>query len=159
MYKNRLFIMFLQVDVTLFYFNRTIQQEPILVSWKSKKQPKVSRSSSEARYRALTEAACEAQWLLYLLADLQLVDTKHVIIYCDNQAALHIIPNPVFHERTKHIEMDYHLVRDKVQVGILHLLPITSQQQIAYLFTKPLAFCPFKYLHSKLGMLDTHIPA
>jgi hypothetical protein len=89
-----------------------------LVSWRTKKQLTVSRSSSEAEYRALASASCEMQWLLYLMKDLQIQCTKKPVIYCDNLSAIHIAANPVFHERTKHLEIDCHIVREKVQAGI-----------------------------------------
>lgn len=77
-----------------------------LISWQSKKQTTVARSSSEAEYRALASATCELQWLQFLLDDLRLTCTKQSVLYCDNKSALHIASNPVFHERTKHLEID-----------------------------------------------------
>ncbi|XP_072080796.1 secreted RxLR effector protein 161-like [Arachis hypogaea] len=84
-----------------------------LISWKSKKQPTVARSSSEAEYRTLTLAVCEAQWISFILADLHLPVTKPIPLYCDSQSALYIAAIPVFHERTKHIEVDCHVVRER----------------------------------------------
>lgn len=129
-----------------------------LILWKSKKQTVVSRSSSEVEYRALAQATCEAQWLLYLLQDLHVTHSSPVVLYCDNRSALHIASNPMFHERTKHIEMDCHVIRYKLQAGILHLLPIPSTDQVADILTKPLLLGPFQSLHSKLAMCDIHIP-
>jgi hypothetical protein len=86
-----------------------------LISWRAKKQSTVSRSSSEAEYRSLSFAACELQWLIYLLQDLHITCVKPAVLYCDNQSAVHIASNPVFHERTKLLEIDCHFVRDKVQ--------------------------------------------
>lgn len=95
----------------------------------------------------------------FLLHDLNISHPDLVSIFCDNQSALHIFVNLVFPERTEHIEMDYHLVRDKVQAGTLHLLPISTHFQVRNILTKPLAPSPFMKNHSKLGMLDIHIPA
>ncbi|PNX93894.1 hypothetical protein L195_g017056 [Trifolium pratense] len=116
----------------------------------------VSRSSSEAKYRALALATCEVQWLPYLLKDFHIDHSSPIIIYCDNKSALHIAANPVFHERTKHIEIDCHIVRDKIQAGILHLLPVTSKEQIADMMTKSLDPRPFNTLLTKLGVIDIY---
>jgi hypothetical protein len=129
-----------------------------LISWRTKKQLTVSKSSSEAEYRALAAASCELQWILYVLHDLQIQCSKTPVIYCDNQSALHIAANPVFHERTKHLEIDCHIVREKLQANILKLLPISSKDQLADFFTKALLPQPFNTLLSKLEMIDIYHP-
>lgn len=129
-----------------------------MISWRTKKQLTVSRSSSEAEYRALAAATCELQWLLYLMQDLKIVCDKLPVIYCDNQSALHIAANPVFHERTKHLEIDCHIVREKLQAKVMKLLPVSSKEQLADFFTKPLLPQPFNLLLSKLGMINIYSP-
>jgi len=102
-----------------------------LVSWKSKKQNTVSCSSTEAECRALASATRELQWMCFLLHDLQQSPSRFLVLYCDNQSALHISANPVFHEHTKHLDIDFHLVREKLQARVMRLLPISSHNQTA----------------------------
>ncbi|GAU51097.1 hypothetical protein TSUD_185270 [Trifolium subterraneum] len=125
-----------------------------LISWKAKKQETIARSSSKAEYIALTSATCELQWLLYLLEDLNVKCSRPPVLYCDSQSAIHIASNPVFHERTKHLEIDCHLIREKLQKGILKLLSISTNEQVADFLTKPLVSPKFKYLLSKLNMIN-----
>ena len=88
-----------------------------LISWKSKKQSVVARSNAKAEYRTMASPACELVWLKQLLKELQFGDVTQMTLVCDNRVALHISSNPVFHERTKHIDIDCHFFREKIMSG------------------------------------------
>jgi len=118
--------------------------DSLFVSWRTKRQKIVSLSSVEAEYRAMTGTWCEVSWLQSLLKDLQILHLKPTLLHYDNKAALHIATNPVFHERTRHKEMDCHFIQDKIQDGSIMTKFVTSAKQLADVFTKP------------LGVLDIH---
>lgn len=129
------------------------------ISWKSKKQATVSRSSSEAEYRSLAATVCEIRWLTYLLHDLKVPFASPALLYRDSQSHYHIAAESSFHERTKHIELDCHLVREKLQAKLFYLLPIASSDQLADVLTKALDPKPFSSFVTKLGVKIIHSPA
>uniref|UniRef100_A0A2N9GJ92 Reverse transcriptase Ty1/copia-type domain-containing protein n=1 Tax=Fagus sylvatica TaxID=28930 RepID=A0A2N9GJ92_FAGSY len=124
------------------------------ISWASKKQATVSRSSAEAEYRAMASAAAELTWLTYLLHDLGISLSTPPVLFCDNTSALHMTVNPVFHARTKHIELDFHFVREKVAAGALTTRYVPSQSQIVDLFTKAVSKDVFHRFRHKLENLQ-----
>ncbi|XP_019167288.1 PREDICTED: uncharacterized protein LOC109163021 [Ipomoea nil] len=129
-----------------------------LISWRSKKQATVSRSSSEAEYRALAATVCEIQWITTLLRDLRIRLHKPAALFCDNKSEIAIGENHVFHERTKHLDIDCHIVREKLNQGVIKLLSVSSSAQVADGFTKALPISSFQTFVSKLGVQDLHTP-
>ncbi|XP_020266030.1 uncharacterized protein LOC109841474 [Asparagus officinalis] len=127
-----------------------------LISWRSKKQTVTSRSSTESEYRALADTTSELLWLRWLLEDMGVPQSSATILHCDNRSAIQIAHNDVFHERTKHIENDCHFVRQHLQHGTLQLLPISSIDQPADIFTK--AHLPGRFCHllNKLKLVSTN---
>ncbi|KAG7543347.1 Reverse transcriptase RNA-dependent DNA polymerase [Arabidopsis thaliana x Arabidopsis arenosa] len=125
-----------------------------LVTWRSKKQKVVSLSSAEAEYRAMRKLTTELMWLKALLKDFGIDTPKPITMHCDNQAAILIASNSVFHERTKHIEVDCHKVREQVQLGVILPCYTESEEQLADIFTKGASTKVCEYIHHKLGLVD-----
>ncbi|RVX02576.1 Retrovirus-related Pol polyprotein from transposon TNT 1-94 [Vitis vinifera] len=129
-----------------------------LISWKSKKQDVVTRSSAEAEYQAMVLATYELIWLRHLLRELRFGKDEQMKLICDNQTALHIASNLVFHERTKHIEVDCHFIREKIASGCVATSFVNSNDQLADIFTKSLRGPRIKYICNKLGAYDVYAP-
>ncbi|XP_022888908.1 uncharacterized protein LOC111404314 [Olea europaea var. sylvestris] len=129
------------------------------VSWKAKKQTTISRFSAEAEYRALASTTSELIWISQLLQDFHISSSAPALIFCDNQAAIHIASNPIFHERTKHIEIDCHFIRDRINDGFVKLMPVQTQNQLTDVFTKPLPANLLFPLMSKMSIINPHCPS
>ncbi|KAK1417324.1 hypothetical protein QVD17_26451 [Tagetes erecta] len=123
-----------------------------LISWSSKRQQTISRSSAEAEYRGVANAVAEATWIRNLLLELQVPVRQATIVYCDNISAIYLSGNPVQHQRTKHVEMDIHFVREKVQIGHIRVLHVPSSSQYADIFTKGLPRYLFESFRSSLNV-------
>lgn len=124
-----------------------------LLSWSSSKQKVVSRSSTESEYRALADGVAELIWLESLLQELRVPLVIPPIINCDNQSTTQLAANPVLHARTKHVEIDYHFVHQRVVSGLLQVQHVTSEDQLADPLTKALSTNRFLDFRSKLTVL------
>ena len=124
------------------------------ISWSSKKQPTVALSSTEAEYRAACSGTCEAVWLRRLLGDLGFSQQTSSLVLCDNQSCLAIAQNLVFHACTKHIEVQYHFVCEKVLDGTIALEYCNTEDNLVDLFTKTLSHSVIISHSKSLGLVS-----
>ncbi|KAI0507721.1 hypothetical protein KFK09_013849 [Dendrobium nobile] len=128
-----------------------------LISWTVKKQTTMARSSTESEYRSLAALIADTIWLRRILSDFDLAQAQPTDVFCDNTSAIALANNPVFHARTKHIEIDHRFVRDHIQQRSIRLLPISTLDQVADIFTKPLSTPRFQALRNKLSVMPRPI--
>ncbi|XP_068663100.1 secreted RxLR effector protein 161-like [Aristolochia californica] len=124
------------------------------ISGCSKRQSTLSLSTTEAEYQAATLAAQESTWLIQLTNNLHQPIEYAVPLYCDNQSAIRLAENPVFHARTKHVEVHYHFIREKVLQEEIEMRRIKTDDQVANLFTKSLSTCKFEMFRGQLSTVQ-----
>jgi histone deacetylase 1/2 len=127
---------------------------PNLVSWSARKQPTVSRSSTKAEYKALANAMAEMMWIQRLLTELGIPHSKVARLWCDNIGTKYLSANPVFHARTKHIEIDFHFIRERVAQKLLDIKFISTGDQIADGFTKPMTTAKLREFRFNLKLVS-----
>lgn len=114
----------------------------------------MSRSSTEAEYKALANATAEMMWIQKLLLELRISHPPAARLWCDNLGAKYLTANPVFHARTKHIEIDFHFVRERVAQKLLDVRFVSSNDQLADGFTKPIAAAKIKRFRDNLNLVS-----
>jgi histone deacetylase 1/2 len=124
-----------------------------LISWSARKQATVSRSSTEAEYKSLANATAEMIWVQKLLKELKIPHPPMARLWCDNLGAKYLSANPMFHARTKHIEIDFHFVRERVAKKLLEIRFISTNDQVADGFTKPLPRVKLREFRNNLNLV------
>ena len=132
--------------------------EENLVTWRSKKQKVVALSSAEAEYRGMAKGVCELLWLQRLLGELGYPSNSASNLFCDNKAAIDISHNPIQHDRTKHVEVDRHFIKEKLDGNIIQFPFVKSEDQLTDILTKAVASQAFYNSLVKLGMNDIYAP-
>jgi hypothetical protein len=125
-----------------------------VVTWTSQKQRVVSLSSSEAEYIAAASAACQGVWLVRLIADLTGEKMQKFRLLMDSKSAIELSKNPVYHERSKHIDTRYRFIRECVADGIVEVDHVSTDRQLVDILTKPLGRIKFVEMRQQLGVGD-----
>jgi hypothetical protein len=128
-----------------------------LVAWTSKKQGYISLSTTEVECIAAATCRTHILWMIQTLADLKITYTDPIPLHCDNNSAISVSKNPVLHSKMKHIPIKYQFLKEQVTNRVVQLNYIPSTEQIADIFTEPLAKTPFEYLLQKLGVIPSLI--
>ncbi|KAL5827944.1 hypothetical protein ACOSQ3_019789 [Xanthoceras sorbifolium] len=138
----------LQVVIVFFFSGN-------LICWSSKKQHVVARSSTEAKYRSMSQVVTDVIWLKSLLAELGFLIFSPAIVWCDNMGVNALALNPVYHSRTKHVEIDVHFIREKITSKEIEPRYVPTDFQVANVLTKGLSTLRFQFLCSKLNLVDS----
>jgi hypothetical protein len=125
-----------------------------LISWNSKKQKTHALSSTEAEYMALTEVCKELKWLYQLMKELNMVVQLPIYVHCDNTSTIQLSENNVHHDRTKHIDIKYHYIRELVKDKFIEINWVQSSDQLADILTKPLTKVPFHQCRNEIMNLN-----
>ncbi len=128
-----------------------------VVNWSNKKQPIVAQSSTEAKCRSATIVACEVVWLQKLLSELEQLMDVPLVIYCDNISSILLANNPVYHVRTKHIEVHYHFIKEKVLAKKINLIHVSTEDQVVDIFTKALSTDKLRKFRKMLSVLEVDL--
>jgi hypothetical protein len=123
-----------------------------MVSWSAKWQTGISRSSAEAEYRAIANGVAEATCLRQLLHELQTPPSWCTLVYCNNISVVYLSTNPVLHQRTKHVKIDLQFVQEKVAIGQVRVLHVSTSSQFADIFTRGLPSSVFNEFWSSLNI-------
>jgi hypothetical protein len=124
-----------------------------MISWKSRKKSSISLSTTEVEYITACSTSCETIWLRKLLTDLFDLEMRATLILCDNQSCIKMTKNPLFHDRSKHIEIHYHYIHDMLQRGALKLQYISTDEHVVDVLTNPLSCVKFEYFRDKIGLV------
>ena len=127
-----------------------------LVTWRSKKQTIVARSSAKAEFHAIANGMCELLWLKQLLGEIGVKEEMPMKMYCDNKVTINISYNPIHHGRTKHVQVDRHFIKAKVEDDTICMVYAPTNKQVADVLTKALSRRSFEQLIDKLGMFNLY---
>jgi hypothetical protein len=129
-----------------------------MISWFNRKKSTMVLSTAKAEYITTCSASSEAVWLRKLLARLFDLELEVTCIWCDNQSCIKLSKNPVFHDKSKHIKIRYHYIRDMVQRGAVRLQYVATDEQVVGVLTKPLSRVRYECLRDKLGVVRKDFP-
>ncbi|KAK4400851.1 hypothetical protein Sango_1191200 [Sesamum angolense] len=121
-----------------------------------RKQEVVARSSAEAKYRGMAKAICELLWIRNLIQELNVKQNKPIKLYCDSKATCDIAHNPIQHDRTKHVGIERHFIKEKLEVKVIEVPHVDTEDQLADILNKALSSQGFHQCLKKIGMSDIY---